>query len=92
MPPESALRRVVQLVDFQLQYLITAGDSGAKLPDFLSRECLKRTENGDIEYDFGPDAHVLSVLDVQSEKRQSDHTPQKGRRKKRMLTSTPTKK
>lgn len=89
MPPESALRRVVQLVDFQLQYLLIAGDSGADLPDFLSKECLKRTDDGEIEYDFGPEAHM--TLSFPSNKRQNQSTPQKGQRKKRQLTSTPKK-
>lgn len=104
LPPESALLRLCDLLQLQVQYLETAGDHSACLPDFLSCSCLQKNSCGEIEYNFGPDAHFTSFKDLPDQtlikrpatkkdskdnKRQSDSTPQKGTRRKRQLTSTP---
>ena len=57
MPPETVLDKMANLLDLQVQYLLTAGDSEALLPDFKSCGIFKETEGG-IEYDFGPDSHI----------------------------------
>lgn len=95
MPPESALHCVGKLINLQAQYMLTAGISQAPLPDFLASGCLKRTISGDIEYDFGSEAHVEQVdmpAPANAGKRRAAHTPQKGRRRKiPLVTSTPKK-
>ncbi|CAC5418114.1 unnamed protein product [Mytilus coruscus] len=50
--PESCLERMAELVNLQIEYLETTGDSMAKLPNFLEKECLKMTETGEVEYHF----------------------------------------
>jgi len=101
LPPQTALSRMAELIDLQIQYLLTAGDASAPLPDFLAANCLKRTETGEVEYDFGCDSFMtsaeLSSLTPttpvkKSKKRIAQNTPQKGRRKKIPLkSSTPVK-
>ena len=98
LPPESAIRRLADIVQLQIDYLLIAGFHEKELPDFLSKGCLVK-KDGHIEYDFGPDAHFLSIdtLPVVSEmeeskKRGNEDTPQAGARRKRPLTSTPLKK
>ena len=62
---------------------------GRELPDFLSKGCLVKID-GHIGYDFGPDAHFLSIetLPVVSEieepkMRENETTLQAGARRKR---------
>lgn len=98
LPPESAIRRLADIVQLQIDYLLIAGFHEKDLPDFLSKGCLVK-KDGHVEYDFGPDSHFLSLetLPVLSEmeetkKRGNEKTPQAGERRKRPLTSTPVKK
>ncbi len=60
VPPASALRKMASLIDLQVEYLLTAGDHSATLPNFLDRGCLRKTLNGQIEYDFGDDSRVTA--------------------------------
>ena len=99
LPPESVIRRVAELVQLQVDYLLTVGSHEKPQPDFLSKNCLKKTE-GKVEYDFGPDAHFDSVESLpdmptkepsKAQKRSQDITPQKGARRKQPKTSTPVK-
>ena len=107
MPPESALERMAQLLNLQLQYMVTAGQHDAPRPDFISQDCLNKTSTGQVEYDFGGESK-LSVDEIstltgtdktpvkQRSKRISAKTPQSGRRKKKMAMmpksqSTPLK-
>ena len=64
LPPETAVRRLAQLLELQIEYLDTVGNHGATLPDFLKKQCLRKTESGEVEYDFGPEA----CIDVNEEK------------------------
>ena len=99
LPPMSALHRLYELMQLQVQYLETAGNHAACLPSFLSTSCLQKNSCGEIEYNFGPDAHFATINDLPDQtlvkkpkkvsKRQSDSTPQRGTRRKRPLTSTP---
>ncbi|XP_071085902.1 uncharacterized protein [Haliotis cracherodii] len=95
MPPTSALHRLADLIQLQVEYLETAGYHDADLPDFMASSCLKITKTGEVEYDFGPEVH-MNVQDIQTKikdgKRKQEDTPQKGQRRKRQLTSTPRKK
>ena len=91
LPPESALERMADLINMQIEYLETAGVGDAKLPNFLGKDCLRKTDSGDIEYYFGPDAKRSMKELTRISKRQLDDTPQKGRRRKRQVTSTPSK-
>ncbi|MEW8546925.1 MAG: hypothetical protein AB2693_25705 [Candidatus Thiodiazotropha sp.] len=97
LPPESAIRRLAEIVQLQIDYLLTAGVHEKELPDFLSKSCFKK-QDGDIEFDFGEDAHFVSIdrLPVveafsSRSKRTNEDTPQAGARRKRPLTSTPVK-
>ena len=97
LPPESAVLRLAELIQLQIDYLLTVGFHEKELPDFLSKNCLKRID-GRIEYDLGPDAHfefldsLPTVRKIDSAmKRSPDDTPQKGERRKQPKTSTPMK-
>lgn len=91
LPPESAVRRLAELVDLQIMYLDTAGHHAAELPNFLGKQCLKKSTTGEIEYDFGPEArtNVEEISPLKSnQKRAQEKTPQKGKRKKKLKTVT----
>ncbi len=61
LPPASVIDQLAnKLVDCQIKYLFTAGDS-ADTPDFLLKGCLQRSRCGDIEYNLGTDAHKGNV-------------------------------
>ncbi|CAC5357204.1 unnamed protein product [Mytilus coruscus] len=91
LPPKSCLERMAELVNLQIEFLETTGDSTAKLPNFLEKDCLKKTETGEVEYHFGPLARENIEHLLGNHTRQMNKTPQKGKRKKKMLTSTPSK-
>ena len=106
MPPSTAVQQICKLVQFQIDYLLTAGVHSANYPDVTS--CFT-ISNQKATYNFGPDVHVTSPTDilevpqiilankmaqnhVQTQKCIALHTPQKGqRRKRRPLMSTPKK-
>lgn len=67
LPPESAVLRLAELIQLQVDYLLTVGFHEKELPDFLSKNCLKRID-GRIEYDLGPDAHFDSRQSTNCEK------------------------
>ena len=102
MPPKEVLLRVAKLITLQIDYYLTAGTHDAGLPSFLESGCLKKTDDGEVEYDFGDQVHTI-VKDImstttRSNKRQNeDGTPQKGKGRKKPhrmqahLTSTPVK-
>jgi hypothetical protein len=97
MPPRSVLLQVAKLNNLHNTYLSTVGQPEALLPDFLGSGCLRKSEKGVIEYDFGEDAQVNDILSTiqRSTKRQNeDGTPKKGQGRKKFfveptLTSTP---
>jgi hypothetical protein len=80
LPPESALERIADLIDLQIKYLETAGHSMAKLPNFLEKDCLRKTQTGDIEYHFGPNAREDIDQLKERKKRQMKDIPQKGKK------------
>ena len=101
LPPQTALSRMAELINLQIQYLDSAGTASAALPDFLAADCLQKSKTGEIEYNFGSDS-FLSNTELSSliprtpvktgKKRLAEGTPQKGRRRKIPLkSSTPVK-
>ena len=99
LPPESVIRRLGELIQLQVDYLLTVGSHESLQPEFLSKNCLKKIE-GKVEYDFGPDVHFVSTDSLpempvketsRASKRSQDVTPQKGARRKQPKTSTPVK-
>ena len=95
LPPESAVRKMAKLVCLQIKYLLTAGFSVSKLPDFEEGSCFIQSE-GNTDYNFGTEIHatVQQLVEfVGQTKRKMLSTPQKGKNKKRrpILTSTPKK-
>ena len=91
MSPESAIARLADLVNHQIKYLNGAGCHDVKLPDTESCLCF-HISDGEIEYDFGADSHIASLYEITAcMKRKGEHTPQKGERKKKSMTSTPKK-
>ena len=99
LPPESVIRRLAELIQLQIDYLLTVGSHASPQPKFLSKNCLKKTD-GTVEYDFGPDAYFVSIDSLptlpfkktsNAQKRSMYVTPQKGARRKQPKTSTPIK-
>ena len=100
MPPKGALQRMGSLIQLQIDYLSTAGNSSALLPNFLGSDCLKQASTGEIEYDFGEESHLSSsslsemtmtsslITPKKGRKRLSAETPQKGARRKLPLKSS----
>ncbi len=81
LPPASVLAHVAQIITLQIEYMLTIGEPEASLPDFLSKGCLRKTNTGQIKYNFGPDAYYNEAT-IQPDKRPCDHTPLKGQRRK----------
>ena len=99
LPPKSAINRLGELVQLQIDYLQSAGIHEAENPNFLASNTLKQNSSGEIVYDFGPDSHFDNFEELpcyhhgkknhKERKRQINCTPQKGLRRKRVITSTP---
>ena len=70
MPPENALKKLCQLTQCQVDYLMTAGDHSAALPDCVARGCLKKTEDGQVGFDLGDTTYT-------SDKRNELQIPEK---------------
>lgn len=97
LPPQSSIERLAELMQLQISYMETVGSHSSVLPNFVESGVLKRNSCGEVEYDFGPEAHFVSLCDLpnikqKKSKRQLDDTPQHGARRKRPLTSTPRSK
>ena len=96
LPPKSAMERLCDIVQLQMEYLETAGIHDKPLPNFLESGCLIKTVDGEVEYFFGPDAHFdsiselpdMSVLPERKKRQRTNITPRSGDRRKRLLTST----
>ena len=104
MPPESAILRLGELVDLQIQYLLTSGDHAAPLPNVSECSCLQVQDDNTVSYDFGPDAYIKSLDQLVPKRslctvsfmgnrasKRATSTPQKQSRKRRSTKSTPTK-
>ena len=97
LPPQSAIARLAELVQLQIEYLQTAGNHSSDMPNFLGVSCLRENRSGEIVYDFGNEAHFENLAElpsvVKKKKRSMKGTPQGGARKKRNkpMTSTPRK-
>ncbi|KAH3862616.1 hypothetical protein DPMN_025586 [Dreissena polymorpha] len=99
LPLASSLKRLAKLVQLQINYVEGTSTHNASLPNFLVSSCLQENNSGEIEYNFGSDAHFdhleqLPVIPSRKEnKMMLDTTPQKGGRKKasRIHASTPKK-
>ena len=94
---ESAINRLVELVQLQIDYLQNAGIHEVKNPNFLLSNTLKWNSSGEVEYDFEPDSHFDCFQELSSyrqgtrkhRERKINSTSQKGMRRKRVVTSTP---
>ena len=102
LPPKSSLLKLASLIDWQIQYLETAGRHDAKVPCSSQCSCIVVKPSGVVTYDFGPDAHITDISDFVSretpkkpktkrKKRPLSRvaTPQKASRKRIVLQSTP---
>ena len=90
--PRNSSKLPCDLVQLQVQYLETAGHHSTCLPAFLSTSCLQKNSSGEIEYNFGPNAHFKTFKDLpdhnlikrptskKENKRKSEYTPQRGAR------------
>ncbi|CAG2244896.1 unnamed protein product [Mytilus edulis] len=58
MPPKSALKQVLKLINCQIAYLLTTWKHDAVLPDFQKDGCLRKDASGNVHYDFGKDARI----------------------------------
>ena len=96
LPPETAITKLAHLFQLQIDYIGTAGNHSAIMPDFLKSDCLIKHISGEVEYYFGQDAHFNSLEELPAidnlPKRRINSTPQKGARKTRQMTSTPKSK
>ena len=61
LPPLSCVEQMATLTSTVIDYLLTAGQHHAPLPDFSQVKCLTVTSSGKVMYDFGPDSHQESV-------------------------------
>ena len=97
LPPESAIRRLGEVVQLQTTYLQSAGNHGAGCPDVMNSQTLRQNSSGEMEYDFGSEScfqsfealPTFTLPALKTKKRQQITTPLKGRRRKMMVTSTP---
>lgn len=67
MPPISALKKVTELVNCQLDYLFSTWKHEAVLPNFLERGCLKKDEKGTVTYDFGIESRTENITNLLTE-------------------------
>lgn len=51
--PETVVRKSVQLLKLQIEYLNTVGNHGATFTDVLKKQCLRKTDSREVEYNFG---------------------------------------
>ena len=97
LPPESAMRRLGELLQLQTTYLQSAGNHEAGCFEVMQSQTLRQNSSGEVEYDFGNQSRFESFEELptfkppvlKTKKRQQNTTPQKGRRRKRIVTSTP---
>jgi hypothetical protein len=94
LPPISALKSFAQIIQLQVDYLMTAGNSNAALPDFLAEECLQKTSTGEVEYNFGVESHMTpSDLEnlVMGQTQQQHANTNLSTKRKRTATDSPQK-
>lgn len=86
MPPKTALHRLGDIIDLQISYLLTVGDSSAPLPNFLKSASIRKYGTGEIEYNFGNEVQidVEELIPSTSQKRKAELaiTPQKRNERK----------
>ena len=84
MPPKSAVLRLADLINLQVEYLNLAGHHDRIMSDICASSCFSVNDDGDVEYDFGMDSHISSLQSVicTNPKRKGEETPQKGNRRK----------
>ena len=96
MPPLDALKEVLCIMQWNLMYLLTAGDHSAVLPPMPNCTLFckySEGQDGKWKVERAEDLLVIPEKDLPQRhnpgKRQKSGTPQKGCRRKIQLTSTP---
>ena len=51
---------MAELIQLQIDSVMTAGKHDACIPDFLAKSCLVRWPTGEIEYDFSQESYISS--------------------------------
>lgn len=96
MPPQSALFKVIQLINCQIAYLLTVSKPDAPLPNFMSYDCLRKDIKGNVLYDFGEDVKVQNLQSLltytEDDLKAIIHNAAKSRKKRpRSTATTPVK-
>ena len=97
MPPESALKNLCRLTQCQADYLMTAGDHSAELPNFVERGCLIKSNDGHVAYNLGNDTYtrekklLLEIPEDELSAKMKEAKVSKSKTKKRGLLVTPSK-
>ncbi|CAC5398138.1 unnamed protein product [Mytilus coruscus] len=100
MPPKTALQQLGKLVQCKLDYFETIGRHDASLPNFISKGCLSKLDDGSIQIELGSETFIQdqkSLITIEEnilkeklrECQQSDN--KKSRATKRRLLDTPQK-
>ena len=58
MPPPTVLLHLANLIQCQIDYLSQVGCHDSLRINFMNKQCLKRNETGEVEFDFGVDSHI----------------------------------
>ena len=66
MPPVTALKKVICLVNSHIKYLLTVCKPESDLPDFLSNGGIRQSNEGVIVYDLGPDVRYTNESEILS--------------------------
>ena len=61
LPPQSATERLAELLDFQIEYLLTAGNPSDPPLNLDNCNCLERRPSRAVAYNFGQEARVSDI-------------------------------
>ena len=64
---------MASLTSTVIEYMLTAGEHDAALPDMEKNQCFKKSSTGAIFYDFGPESFQENLVNPTS----SSDTPKK---------------
>ena len=63
LPPKSAVLKLAELVNLQIDYMDLAGSNDAVMSTIKSASCFK-AEDREVEFNFGPDCHITSFQNI----------------------------